>query len=163
MTKIQIEPLTQEIFSPFGDVIETNERNYELINNQRCKKFGNLSTVKLVSGGVAGFSIFESKARNLPFELNLMERHPLASQSFMPLNGEIFLIIVALDRNNCPETPRAFKTNGIQGININPNIWHGVLCPLEKSGCFLVIDRLETINNLEIHKFKVPLTITSRT
>jgi len=163
MTEISIEPLTQSNFSPFGDVIETNERKYELINENLCKKFGNLSTLKISKNDVAGFSIFESKAQNLPFELKFMERHPLASQAFMPLNGETFLITVAFDQKNNPERPRAFRTNGKQGININPNIWHGVLCPLEKDGNFLVLDRLETSNNLEIHTFSTPITINSGT
>ena len=163
MNEISIEPLTQSNFSPFGDVIETNERKYELINENLCKKFGNLSTLKVNKNDLAGFSIFESKAQNLPIELKFMERHPLASQAFMPLNGETFLVIVAFDKKNSPERPRAFRTNGKQGININPNTWHGVLCPLEKDGTFLVLDRLETINNLEIHKFSTPITINSGT
>ncbi len=163
MTEISTEPLTQSNFSPFGDVIETNERKYELINENLCKKFGNLSTLKVNRNDVAGFSIFESKGQNLPFELKFMERHPLASQAFVPLNGETFLITVAFDKKNNPEGPRAFITNGKQGININPNIWHGVLCPLEKDGTFLVLDRLETSNNLEIHTFSTPITINSGT
>ena len=119
--------------------------------------------MKVNNNDVAGFSIFESKAQTLPFELKFMERHPLASQAFMPLNGETFLITVAFDNENNPERLRAFRTNGLQGININPNIWHGVLCPLEKDGTFLVVDRLETHNNLEIHEFNTPITINSGT
>lgn len=163
MTEISIEPLTQRNFLPFGDVIETNERKYDLINENRCKKFGNLSKLQVNRNDVAGFSIFESKAQNLPFKINFMERHPLASQAFMPLNRETFLITVAFDNETNPERLRAFRTNGLQGININPNIWHGVLCPLEKDGTFLVVDRLETHNNLEIHEFNTPITINSGT
>ncbi len=160
MIEIKAELLTKKKFSPFGDIIETHNNEYELINENRCKKFGNLSTLKLHKNDVAGFSIFESEAQTLPLELNFMERHPLASQAFMPLKGETFLITVAQDRKNNPDKLRAFKTNGSQGININPNVWHGVLCPLEQAGSFLVVDRLKTVNNIEIHKFSEPFIIT---
>ena len=63
MTEISTEPLTQSNFSPFGDVIETNERKYELINENLCKKFGNLSTLKVNRNDVAGFQFLRAKAK----------------------------------------------------------------------------------------------------
>lgn len=159
MKKINAELLTKGQFTPFGDILETNGRNFELINDKKCKKFGNLSTIKIQDNDAAGISIFESKSQKFPILLDFMERHPLGSQAFMPLHNETFLIIVAINKVNLPGPPRAFITDGSQGVNIHPNIWHGVLCPLERSGRFLVVDRLKTESNLAIHKFSSPFEI----
>ena len=159
MNTIKIEKLTNKTFTPFGDVIETKSRDYELINNNSCRKFSRLSTVKIRNNDPIAFSIFESEGKKLPIHLNFLERHPLASQAFMPLQHKQFLITVAEEYNHKPANLRAFMTDGMQGININPNIWHGVLCPVPEGGKFLVVDRLETGDNLQIHKFKEPFII----
>ena len=159
MKRVLVEKLTKENFSPFGDIIETAGRKFEIINDNRCRKFGELSTVKIKENDDVSFSIFESEGQNLPFQLNFLERHPLASQAFMPLHQERFLITVAEDVRNTPKNLKAFLTNGSQGININPNVWHGVLCPVPKAGRFLVVDRLKTHDNLQIHNFNEPLMI----
>ncbi len=159
MNTVKIEKLTNKTFAHFGDVIDTRSRNYELINNERCRKFSGLSTVKVQNNDPIAFSIFESEGKQLPIHLDFVERHPLASQGFMPLHYKKFLITVAEEYNDEPVNLRAFMTDGMQGININPNVWHGVLCPVPERGRFLVVDRLETNNNLQIHKFEKPFII----
>ena len=159
MNIITIEKLTNKTFAPFGDVIETKSKKYELINNNKCRKFSRLSTIKIRNNDPIAFSIFESEGNQLPIHLDFLERHPLASQAFMPLQHKQFLITVAEEYNDKPANLRAFMSDGMQGININPNIWHGVLCPVPEGGKFLVVDRLETKNNLQIHKFKEPFII----
>ena len=159
MNTIKIEKLTNKRFTPFGDVIETTSRRYELINNNQCRKFSRLSTIKIQKDDPIAFSIFESEGKQLPIHLDFLERHPLASQAFMPLQYKQFLITVAEEYNNKPANLRAFMTDGKQGININPNVWHGVLCPVPDGGQFLVVDRLDTNDNLQIHKFAQPFII----
>ena len=159
MNTINIEKLSREKFRPFGDIIETKSRQYELINNNQCQKFNELSTVKIKNNDPIAFSIFESQGKKLPIQLDFLEKHPLASQAFMPLHYKQFLITVAEEYNDRPANLKAFMTDGIQGININPNIWHGVLCPVPERGRFLVVDRLDTKDNLQIFKFKEPFII----
>ena len=55
-----------------------------------------------------------------------------------------------------PPPPRAFITNGAQGINLHRGIWHGVLTPLSAPGLFAVIDRIGTTPNLEEYRFSAP-------
>ena len=94
--------------------------------------------------------------RVLPGTGFLIERHPEGSQAFVPMTEHPFLVIVSPD----PQAkPRAFLTNGAQGINLYRGTWHGVLTPLHAPGIFAVIDRIGTTPNLEEHRFATPWTV----
>ena len=103
--------------------------------------------------GRAGISIFKAEPRALPYDFDLIERHPEGSQAFIPMSADPFLVIVA----DGPEaTPRAFLTDGTQGINLRRGTWHGVLTPLAAPGLFAVVDRIGATPNLEEHRFASP-------
>ena len=93
--KIVARPLTGEEFAPFGEVIEKEGAAQFGINDGLCTRFHDLATIEF-SGSAAKplLSIFSSKPRPLPLELNMVERHPLGSQAFIPFLGAPFLVIV---------------------------------------------------------------------
>jgi ureidoglycolate lyase len=93
--------------------------------------------------------------------LEMVERHPDGSQAFIPMHEHPFLVIVAPDMDGMPGTPRAFVTNGAQGINFHRNIWHGVLTPLASPGRFAVIDRIGETPNLQEYWFTSPYEVRS--
>ena len=78
-----------------------------------------------------------------------MERHPLGSQAFLPMDAGRYLVVVAEDRAGAPSAPRAFVAGASQGVNYHRNVWHGVLTPIEGSGIFAVVDRIGAGANLE--------------
>src|SRR5580658_5462335 len=89
-------PLTAQAFAPFGDVIETEGRSWRWINEGTSQRFDDLAAVDVLeAGGRPLISIFRARAQPLPFELRSLERHPLSSQSFYPLDARPFLVIVA--------------------------------------------------------------------
>jgi len=158
---IVIEPLTADAFAPFGQVIETAGAHHYPINNGMTERYHDLARVEL--GGVHArplISIFHGQPYALPLSLKLVERHPLGSQAFYPLGISPWLVIVAEDEGGSPVRLRAFAPAPGQGVNIAMNTWHGVLCPLEVEGDFLVVDRGGDGNNLEEHHFDMPLTVT---
>ena len=114
-----------------------------------------------MEGGEIGVSIFHAKLRHLPYQLDLMERHPLGTQAFIPMSPDGFLILVADDDNGQPTNIQAFVSAPNQGINLRKNIWHGVLTPLSGSGMFVVIDRIGAGNNLQEFNLDLPVTIKS--
>jgi ureidoglycolate lyase len=65
-------------------------------------------------------------------------------------------VIVADDLAGKPGTPRAFLTNGAQGVNLHRGTWHGVLTPLHAPGLFAVVDRIGTTPNLEEYRYPQP-------
>jgi ureidoglycolate lyase len=76
-----------------------------------------------------------------------MERHPLGSQIFYPLQDEPWLVLVCTNPRD-PASYRAFKASGRQGINYARNAWHHPLLVL-KPQRFFVVDRKGPGNNLE--------------
>ncbi len=152
MKRISTRPLTAEAFGNFGDVLDCSGGADQIINQGFCGRFHDRAGLEF-DGGRAGISLFHAQARELPYTLDLMERHPLGSQAFIPMHQNPFLVIVAQDADGQPNTPVAFVTMAGQAINIHKNIWHGVLTPLSDPGLFAVVDRIGDGNNLQEHNF----------
>ena len=112
--------------------------------------------------GQMGISLFDAKPRTLPYKLDMMERHPLGSQAFIPMNCSAFLVTVAQDENNVPAKPKAFLSRPGQAINFHRNTWHGVLTPLDDPGIFAVIDRIGSEKNLEEWFFEKTYLVTHK-
>tara|TARA_A100001037_G_scaffold137320_1_gene124236 strand:+ start:345 stop:845 length:501 start_codon:yes stop_codon:yes gene_type:complete len=158
--QIVTEPLSAWAFAPFGDVIEADGEPDMMINRGMCGRYHDRAGIDLEhESGRAGISVFKATARTLPYELDMMERHPLGSQAFLPLSADPFLVIVAGDLDGRPHGPRAFLTTTGQGVNYHRGTWHGALTPLHAPGLFAVIDRIGPGENLEEHWFEEPFTI----
>ena len=160
MTTITTEPLTAEAFARFGDVIEQKDAPDKIINQGLCGRHHDLARLDFADGR-AGISLFDAEPRALPYRLEMVERHPLGSQAFLPLNPASFLVIVAEDAGGEPARPRAFLTAPGQGINLLRNTWHGVLTPLQAPGLFAVIDRIGPGDNLEEYWFDTPFRVAA--
>ena len=162
--EIKLQPLTAEAFAPFGQVLDCSGQPTVIINAGLCQRFSDLVDVDIIDGakgevGQAGVSIFKSQLRSLPYKLDLLERHPLGSQAFLPLSHDGFLVIAAPDAGGTPGRPLAFLSQPGQGINFARNTWHGVLTPLSGSGLFAVVDRIGLGDNLEEAPLQAPYLI----
>ena len=156
MTKsINVTPLTAQAFAPFGDVLETDGAEHFPINQGTTERFHNLARLDLNAvGGKPIVSIFESQPRPRPIRLEVMERHPLGSQAFYPLQNRDWLIVVADgDDPLDPDSIKAFRATGQQGINYAANVWHHPLLVLDPDARFLIIDRLGPGNNCQERTF----------
>lgn len=145
---ITCQPLTQAAFAPFGDVLDCAGSPDRMINAGLCGRFHDRAKVDVADGAV-GISLFQAKARTLPYTLDLMERHPNGSQAFLPMTQHPFLVIVAPDDGGKPAAPLAFMTAPGQGVNFHRGTWHGVLTPLAEPGLFAVVDYVGTLPNLD--------------
>ena len=154
MQHITPQPLTAQAFAPFGDILDATG-NFRLINDGFCQRHHDLAQVD-TGGAKTGISIFQAKPRALPYSFDLIERHPDGSQAFIPMTQHPFLVIVALGPDHAP---RAFLTNGAQGINLHRGTWHGVLTPLQAPGLFAVVDRIGTTPNLQEHRYDAPWVV----
>ena len=118
----------------------------------------NISELDLESkNGNSGISIFSGLPRDLPIEIKIMEKHPVASQSFLPIQDYDWLIVVSEEKNELPnlDTLRCFHVNGDTGVTYNKNVWHHPLL-VKKKQDFWVIDRINdqedtSINLKEYH------------
>lgn len=148
------EPLTPAAFAAFGDVLEASG-DFRLINQGLCQRHHDRARLD-VGDARTGISILKAVPRSLPYSFDLIERHPEGSQAFLPMSEHPFLVIVAASPD---ATPRAFLTNGAQGVNLHRGTWHGVLTPLHAPGLFAVIDRIGTTPNLEEYRYPSPFTV----
>lgn len=157
--EIFAQTLTAEAFAPFGDVLDCAGAPDKLINAGLCGRHHDRATLDFGAGGRAGLSIFNAVPRDLPYTLDLLERHPEGSQAFLPLTSNRFLVIVAPDESGRPGVPRAFLTAPHQGINLYRGTWHGVLTPLAAPGIFAVLDRIGDTPNLDECPLDPPYTV----
>ncbi len=144
-------PITKEKFSRFGDMISTSEIKPIEINNGYAKRYdgiANLNTSK--DNGETTIIIFSALKRNFPMKIDMMEKHPLGSQAFIPMKETTFLVFVAPngERPDLNKIESFIIPPGI-GINYNPGTWHFPLISTEDMN-FLVVDRKGSGDNLVI-------------
>lgn len=150
MTPLAIQPLTPAAFAPFGTVIETTKEPI-VINAGFARRFNDLCAVDVApEGGETNVSIFIARARSLPLEITMMERHPLGSQAFIPLQDAPWMAVVCTDPDD-PASFRAFAATGTQGVNYARNTWHFPLITFGEGDRFAVVDRKGPGNNLVEH------------
>ena len=155
---LRTQPLTQDAFAPFGEVLEAAGEPDRLINQGLCGRHHDLARLDFADGR-AGISVFDARPRALPYALDMVERHPEGSQAFVPMHQNPFLVVVAPDDGGAPGTPLAFVAAPGQGVNYRRGVWHGVLAPLDEPGLFAVVDRIGEGANLEEHWFDEPWTV----
>ncbi len=103
--EIQPQPLTQEAFAPFGDVIdvpsEPGRKYYEdALGNLRPSAHPSLSLS------------LKAETPDRPLKADLLERHEFSSQTFVPIDVARWLIVVAPQRQG--GRPRS---RGRQGVH----------------------------------------------
>lgn len=149
MKTIPIEPLTREAFAPFGDVIDAAGAQAIPINQGFAERCNGLATIDVASeGGNLNVSLFTAQPRPSPVVIALMERHPLGSQLFAPMQDRPWLVVVCANPREA-QSYRAFRASGRQGVNYARNVWHHPLLVLDPDSRFLVVDRMGPGNNLE--------------
>ena len=151
---IKPKKITRVNFSAFGDLISTNNIKPTDINAGYAKRFNNLVNIDTSKNeGKTVMSIFSAVKRSFPMKIDMMEKHPLGSQAFIPMKETTFLVFVAPTGNKpIINKIESFIILPGMGINYNPGIWHFPLISTENMN-FLVVDRSGEGNNLVIHKF----------
>ena len=153
MTDLVIKPkiINKENFKKFGDMITTVNIKPLEINDGYAKRYdgiANLDTKK--DNGESIISIFSALKRSFPMKIDMMEKHPLGSQAFIPMKETTFLAFVAPEGTK-PDLNKAeafIIPKGV-GVNYNAGIWHFPLIATEDMN-FLVVDRKGSGDNLVI-------------
>lgn len=149
MILLEAEPLTRAAFAPFGEVVEYAGAVHFAINQGFAERFNDLARIDTrQQGGETNLSLCNSEPRPLPIAIELMERHPLGSQLFFPLQDRDWLVVVG-GSGPKPENMRAFLAGGCQGVNYARGVWHHPLLVLDSASRFLIVDRKGPGENLE--------------
>jgi ureidoglycolate lyase len=154
MNNIIIKPkmINKENFKKFGDMITTNGIKPLEINDGYAKRYDGIATLDAKKdNGESIISIFSALKRSFPMKVDMMEKHPLGSQAFIPMKETIFLAFVAPegDKPDLDKVEAFIIPKGV-GVNYNAGIWHFPLIATEDMD-FLVVDRKGKGNNLVLH------------
>ena len=155
--EIIIKPveITRENFASYGELISSDNIKSIDINAGYAKRFDNLANINTSRNeGKTIVSIFSAIKRTFPMKIDMMEKHPLGSQAFIPMKETTFIAFVA-PLGEKPEINKieSFIISPGKGINYKPGIWHFPLVSTEDMN-FLVVDRKGAGNNLIIYNFK---------
>jgi ureidoglycolate lyase len=131
-------------FASFGNVIDAAGPAPEMINDGTTQRFSDLASLDLRGAATDGdpkIGLYVSAARSFPLPLLRLERHRRASQVFLPLNGQRFIVVVA-PGTDAPgwDGVQAFLTAPGQGICLHRNCWHHGLIALNDGDRFAVIE-----------------------
>lgn len=159
---LPVRALTKEAFAPFGSLIEADPSTMRHINAGTTERYHALAEAE-VTGQDARviINIFRGSPRAFPYVVDMVERHPLGSQSFSPIDNRPWLVVVAQDEGGRPGAPQAFLASGRQGINYRRNVWHHPLMAVGAASDFLVVDRSPADGNLEEFFYEMPYIIES--
>jgi ureidoglycolate lyase len=146
---INPKPITKENFAKYGDVITTKDIKPLEINDGYAKRFDGIANLDTsIDGGETTICIFSALKRSFPMKIDMMEKHPLGSQAFIPMHETTFLVLVAPKggKPNIDEI-ESFIVPPHIGVNYNPGIWHFPLISTKDMN-FLVVDRKGSGDNL---------------
>ena len=125
-TRIKIQPLTDEAFRPFGEVLSRKESEpfFQMTD-------GRVQGWKVDFSCVGPTEVAYMKVDFQSWAVEDMERHFQVTQSFIPLKGKPMIMVVARatdpdDREAVPPPQEysAFYMDGSQGVMLGVGTWH---------------------------------------
>lgn len=154
--RLQLAPLTQEAFAPYGQVLMAQDSAPEriewaaLVDNRRPEANANITYMSL-------------EPESYPVRITMLERHPFSNQMFVPLNGTNYLVLICPSyQDGSPNfaASKAFHATGQQTVNYNVGIWHAPRLVLNDQGSFIMM-RWDTksAEDTEFLSLKAPFII----
>lgn len=139
---IDAAPLDAAAFAPFGQVVEAGGAS-TAANQGRAARFDASIDLAVADPRVPRLhaAIYRIRASASPFELKLVERHPLSPQLFFPNRAGRFLVCACPDLpDGGPDLARlaAFVGAASQGIVWRRGVWHAPFVALDADGDFLM-------------------------
>lgn len=158
--QLQAEPLTAAAFAPYGGIIASGGVAEDM-NQGMGQRFRDLAAVDvLAESGRPAISRVRSLAEPLPIRLRLMERHPLSTQAFIPVDGQCYVVVVApAGEPPALDSFRAFVCTGGQGISYGRGIWHHPMIALDQTCDFIEIHRAGPGTNCDETELPGPVEV----
>jgi ureidoglycolate lyase len=115
-----------DALAPLCRLLSTGLQDPDIVNQGRARRhsFGGLEHAP---GLQLATAIFEVAPRALPFQVDLLERHPNSDQLILPLRDvDSWVVLAAPDRNGGPDLQRlrAVRLSGAQGVVYARGTWH---------------------------------------
>jgi ureidoglycolate lyase len=161
MKTLQAQALSAAGFAAYGSVIDAAGADGRPINQGSSQRVDGLGELALTAeGGAPCLAVFRARAQSPQGPWQLLERHRLGSQTFIPLRGARCLVLVALGADAPdPATLAAYTVAGHQGYTLHPGTWHHGLVALD-DGDFVVIERRGAAVDCDELKLAEPVLVT---
>lgn len=162
MRTLRPEPITAEGFAPYGWLASAEGRPARSINQGSSQRIDDIGELALTAeGGTPCLALFRAQAQELRGPWQLLERHRLGTQTFVPLGGVRCVVLVATgDAAPEPATLAAFTVAGHQAVTLRAGTWHHALIALD-AGDFVVIERAAAQPDCELATLLEPITLES--
>ena len=160
MRHLQAQCISRETFAPYGWLIDASRSDGHLINGGTSQRSDGQSELELTAGnGKPCLAVFKASARSPSGPWQELERHCLGTQTFIPMEGARYLVMVALGGDAPdPATLAVFAVAGHQGITLRAGIWHHSLMALQACS-FVVIERSAAQIDCDIASLSEPVSI----
>lgn len=167
MQHVTAQAISAGAFAPFGWVIDVQSNASgsvgTAINGGSSQRIDGLTELAFdAQGGKPCLAVFKAAGRNPAGPWTELERHRLGTQTFIPLNGVRYVVLVALARQGADRpdasTLQAFTVGGHQGITLRAGTWHHGLLALD-DGDFVVLERSADSVDCELAQLAEPVSI----
>lgn len=131
---LHAQPLSVDLFAPFGSVIEVGGRTGRPVNQGRAQRIEGTRDLAHAAGTKPVIDLYRIETSELPFTVGCLERHPLTCQIFTPMRCARYLVIVApTGADDKPDLARAlaFIANQEQAICYGAGVWHAPMIALD--------------------------------
>jgi ureidoglycolate lyase len=131
---LHAQPLSADLFAPFGSVIEIANRTGRPVNQGRAQRSAGARDLAHAAGTTPVVDLYRVETSRLPFTVDCLERHPLSCQIFTPMHCARYLVIVApTGTDDKPDLARAlaFLGNQKQAICYGAGEWHAPMIALD--------------------------------
>jgi ureidoglycolate lyase len=142
MLTLRATPISAERFAPYGWVADANTVTGRPINGGTSQRIDDVGELQLTADdGGPCLALFRAQPRDPRGPWQVLERHRLGTQTFVPMGGARCVLLVALgDAQPELHTLAAFAVAGHQAVTLRAGTWHhGLIAP--DGGDFAVIER----------------------
>jgi ureidoglycolate lyase len=140
--RLPIRPIDAAAFAPYGWLADASGALGRPINDGSSQRIDGVGELHLTAdGGQACLALFRAQPRDPRGPWQVLERHLLGTQTFVPMGGVPYVVLVALGAAQPDEhTLAAFAVAGHQAVTLRAGTWHhGLIAP--RGGDFVVIER----------------------
>lgn len=109
-------------------------------------------------------SMCEVRVEPIPLVVDFLARHVRTTQTYVPLGGRASVLVVAppgdlADPKALPDLTRlaAFRLDGYRAVTLHEGTWHRTPMVEGEPAHFIVVDRLDTLEDLDLVDLKFNL------
>jgi ureidoglycolate lyase len=140
--RLPIRPIGAAEFETYGWLADAKGATGRPINDGSSQRIDGVGELHLTAdGGTPCLALFRAQGRDPRGPWQALERHRLGTQTFVPMGGAPYVVLVALGDTQPDEaTLAAFAVAGDQAVTLRTGTWHhGLIAP--QGGDFVVIER----------------------